>query len=59
MESSNLLDTEFKRLVIKMLKELSENFSKERECIKKDIETNKQTESVRNEEYNDCNERYT
>ena len=31
MEISNLSDTEFKTLVIRMLKELSENFN----CIKK------------------------
>lgn len=57
MESSNLLDTEFKRLVIKMLKELGEKFNKERICIKKDTETNKH--KVKNEENNVCNARYT
>ena len=35
MESSNLADTEFKILVIRMLKELSENFNKDIENIKK------------------------
>ena len=35
MEISNLSDTEFKILVIRMLKKLSENFNKEMICIKK------------------------
>ena len=35
METSKLLDAEFKTLVIRMLKELSENLNK----IKKDMET--------------------
>ena len=47
MEESNLPDTEFKRMVIRMLKECSENCSN----MKRDIETIKK-EQVRNEEYN-------
>ena len=39
METSNLPGTEFKTLVIRLLKELSENFNKEIVSIKKDIET--------------------
>ena len=35
MEISNLSDTEFKILVIRMLKKLSENFNNEMICIKK------------------------
>ena len=35
MEISNLSDTEFKILVIRMLKKLSENFNKEMICLKK------------------------
>ena len=35
MEASNFPDTEFKKVVIRVLKELSENFNN----IKKDIET--------------------
>ena len=38
MEASNLPDTEFKKMVIRMLKELIENFNKARASIK-DIET--------------------
>ena len=39
METSNLLDTGFKTLVIKILNELSETFSKMTLSIKKDIKT--------------------
>ena len=39
METSNLPGTEFKTLVVRLLKELSENFNKEIVSIKKDIET--------------------
>ena len=39
MEANNLWDTEFKRMVKRMLKELSENYN----SIKKDIETIKIT----------------
>ena len=39
MEASNLPETEFKTLVIRMLKKLSENLNKEKVSIKKDIET--------------------
>ena len=35
METSNLLDAEFKTLVTRMLSDLSENFNKELENIKK------------------------
>ena len=35
METSNLLDTEFKTLVTRMLSDLSENFNKELENIKR------------------------
>ena len=41
METSNLLDAEFKTLVIRMLNELSENFN----SIKKDMETIKNNQS--------------
>ena len=41
MEASNLPETEFKTLVIKILKKLSENFNRERVSIKKAIETRK------------------
>ena len=61
MKKSNILDAEFKTLVIRMLRELkgrvhelSENFNKERE--KKKIHKNRDgkhnREPVRNEEYN-------
>ncbi|KAF6323390.1 hypothetical protein mRhiFer1_008368 [Rhinolophus ferrumequinum] len=45
-EATNLPETEFKTLIIKMLKEFSENFNKEITSIKKDIEAmkNNQTE---------------
>ena len=36
METSNLPGTEFKTLVVRLLKELSENFNKEIISIKKD-----------------------
>ena len=41
MKASNLPDTEFKTVVIRMLKELSENFK----SMKKDIETIKKNQS--------------
>ena len=41
METSNLLDAEFKTLVIRMLNELSENFN----GIKKDMKTVKNNQS--------------
>ena len=41
METSNLLDAEFKTLVIRMLNELSENFNKEIVSIKKVCKPNK------------------
>ena len=48
MEASKLLDIEFKTKVMRMLKELSENFN----SMKKDIETiKKKKEPVRNKEY--------
>ena len=46
MEASNLLDTEIKTLVRRMLKELTDNYNSR----KKDMEAIKKT--VRNEEYN-------
>ena len=45
-EASKLLDTEFKTMVVKILKELSENFN----SIKKDIETIKKG-PVKNKRY--------
>ena len=39
MEANNLADAEFKTLVIRMLKELNENFNKEIESIKCEVET--------------------
>ena len=44
MEASNLPDTKFKTMIIKMLKELSENFSKEITSIKKGGDHKKETE---------------
>ena len=41
MEASTLLDIEFKIMVIRMLKKLSENYN----SIKKDIETIKKNQS--------------
>ena len=49
MEASNLLHS-FKKMFIRMLKELSGNYT----SMKKDIDTI----SVRNEEYNISNEEY-
>ena len=46
MEARKLLDTGFKTIVIRLFKELSENFN----SMKKDIETIKK-EPVRNEGY--------
>ena len=46
MEASNLLDTEIKTMVRRMLKELTDNYNSR----KKDMEAIKKT--VRNEEYN-------
>ena len=43
MEASNLPDTEFKRMVIRMFKKLNENFNKE--TTKKDIATIKKNQS--------------
>ena len=43
METSNLSEAEFKTLVIKVLKDLHENFN----SIKKDMETLKKNQSVR------------
>lgn len=61
METSNLLDTDFKALVIRMfselgrrIDELSENFNKEK--TKMEIENKK--EPIRNEEYNSQIENY-
>ena len=54
MEASNLPDTEFKNILIRLLKEFSENFN----SMKKDIETLKK-EPVINEEYNIWNKEYT
>ena len=55
MEASNLLDIEFKRMIIKMVKELSENYkelsenyrelSQNYHNLKKDIETIKKNKS--------------
>ena len=50
METGNLSDTEFKTLVIRMLKRLSKNFSEEIVNIKKGIGTIKI--SFIHEEYN-------
>ena len=44
MEANNLLNTEFKLIVISMLKELSENYN----SMKRDIETMKKNQSVKN-----------
>ena len=49
MESKNLLDKEFKTLVIRMLNELSENFNRQ-DTIKTKLENIKK---IRNEEYID------
>ena len=54
MEASNLPDTEFKNILIRLLKEFSKNFN----SMKKDIETLKK-EPVINEEYNIWNKEYT
>ena len=43
MEEGNLPDIEFKKIVIRMLKELSENYNKEIANIKKDMETIKRS----------------
>ena len=49
-EASNLPDTEFKTIVIRMIKELTENFKRKITTIKK-RRTHKK-EPVRNEGYN-------
>ena len=52
MEASKLLDIEFKRMVIRMLKELSDNYkelSENFKGMKKEIETiNKNEEEMKN-----------
>ena len=49
MVTSNLTDTEFKTLIIRMLSDLSENFDKEIENIKIEIEDIKKNQSeIRN-----------
>ena len=51
MKASRILpDTEFKTLVLRMLKELSENFNKETAGIK--THRNHKKEPVRSEDYN-------
>ena len=47
MEISNLLDAEFKTLVIRMLNELSENFNKEIVSIKKVCKPNKNQSEIK------------
>ena len=52
MEASNLPDTEFKALDIRMLREHSENFNKEIVSIKNGYRSHFKKETIRNEEYN-------
>lgn len=51
MEASNIPEIEFKAQVIRMLKELGENFNKETASIKMDIDPITKNLS-KNEEYN-------
>ena len=64
MEESNLSETEFRIMVIRMLNELlgrmdehNENLNREIWSIKKDIETIKKNQT--DEEYKNWNEEYT
>ena len=57
MEASNLPETEFKTLVIRMLNELMERIDEHNESIKKGHRNHKK-ESDRNEEHENGNEEY-